>query len=213
MPRLSIHFLQTFGRLHILREVSKKNRRHRRVECICDCGNIAEINLDNLVPKNFPGRARHTQSCGCLFLERVKASNTTHGLSKSKEEIVYRNMINRCHDPTAPNWDDYGGRGIAVCPKWKSDLSSFVSHVGRIPSPGLTIERIDNNRGYEPGNVKWASRKDQARNRRNSLWVTYHGKRRLLAELCEERLFKYGTVWSRYRRGWPENMWFSPKQR
>lgn len=88
-----------------------------------------------------------------------------HGLSQTPEYQVWRNMLRRCEDPTDPSYDDYGHRGITVCEQWH-DVAAFVADMGPRPSDKHSIDRIDNDRGYEPGNCRWATWSEQMRNKR-----------------------------------------------
>lgn len=85
---------------------------------------------------------------------------------RRKAYVRWRNMIQRCTDPTHKSWPDYGGRGITVCPEWM-DFETYYAQVGDAP-PGMTLDRVDNDRGYEPGNVAWATQSTQSRNRRTT---------------------------------------------
>lgn len=101
--------------------------------------------------------------------ESVAARQTTHG-HKSRgytpEYIAWQNMIARCENPNHAAFDNYGGRGIHVCVAWRESFEAFFAHVGTKPSCAHSIDRIDNDRGYEPGNVRWATKSEQAKNRR-----------------------------------------------
>jgi hypothetical protein len=136
---------------------------------------------------------------------------TSHGESRRTAEYqAWRNMLDRCSKPSRKEWKNYGGRGIEVFPAWRSDFSEFLSYVGRRPSPSHSLDRYPNNDGnYEPGNVRWAERKQQNRNMRTCTWINYHGERRLLRELCEEHGLKSRTVFTRLQVGVPEEMLFA----
>lgn len=122
--------------------------------------------------------------------------------SRSPEFLAWKGMIARCHNPKYAAYADYGGRGIAVCPEWRASFEAFLHHAGRKPSPALELDRIDNDRGYEPGNVRWTTRSENDRNRRSTTWVTYRGERAKLIELCERLGLPKDTVRYRLAKGW-----------
>jgi len=150
----------TFGRLTVV-EFSGYRDRYRYWKCLCDCGLTKTVQETHL-------RNSHTQSCGCLRLERATASNTTHGMAKSREYACWLNMKNRCNNPKHQVYHQYGGRGISVCPRWNDSFRAFHADMGTMPE-GLELERLDNNAGYGPDNCTWADRVTQMMNRRNTL--------------------------------------------
>lgn len=118
--------------------------------------------------------------------------------------IAYCDMINRCYTPTASPYPYYGGRGIKVCAKWRGNFQAFLDDMGEKPSRDYTLERIDCNGDYEPCNCRWATKKEQARNRRSTRWVTVRGERMSLAEAIERfSTEEFPVVWSRLSRKWP----------
>ncbi|HXI41511.1 MAG TPA: hypothetical protein VNH83_16125, partial [Bryobacteraceae bacterium] len=86
------------------------------------------------------------------------------------EHKIWKDMIKRCENQNNRAYVDYGGRGITVCPEWRSSFQAFYEHIGPRPAPDLSVDRIDNDRGYEPGNVRWATRTEQANNKRKRRW-------------------------------------------
>jgi hypothetical protein len=123
------------------------------------------------------------------YLARVIENNGTprgpdHGLSKSPEYSRWCAMNTRCSNPRHPSYDRYGGRGISVCEGWKLSFPAFLRDVGPMP-PGTSLDRIDNNKGYEPGNVRWATQKTQLNNRENNFKVIFEGEETTLTLLSE----------------------------
>jgi hypothetical protein len=134
-----------------------------RWRCRCDCGQETRSNGAHL-------RHGFSRSCGCT---RAKAAGqaaaracTTHGASKTPEFSIWTDMLRRCSDPRRPEFKHYGGRGITVCDRWRESFANFLADMGPRPSPGLTLDRRDNDGNYEPGNCRWATVLEQNRNRR-----------------------------------------------
>ena len=153
-----------FGRLVVIADAPKINS-ELRWRLLCDCGGIVEALSSNL-------RRGNTRSCGCLAREGVAARNRKHGGAaladnrKSPEYIAWQAIVQRCTNPNHKAWRNYGGRGIAICAEWRHDFAAFFAHVGPRPSSAHSIDRMDNERGYEPGNVRWVTLDVQAKNRR-----------------------------------------------
>jgi hypothetical protein len=114
---------------------------------------------------------------------------------------VWRSIVRRCTNPKCHSWSRYGGRGITLCDEWRHDFEAFSRHVGPRPA-GMQIDRIDNNRGYEPGNVRWATPAENVRNRRVTRFVVYNGKQVALAWLAARFNLKNSTLRSRVDAGW-----------
>ena len=138
-----------------------------------------------------------TQSCGCLHREII----STHRMSLHPAYSVWRQMRDRCTKPSHKYWNYYGGRGITVCDAWRASFEGFWADMGPTWVAGLTIERIDNNGNYEPGNCCWATRKVQAQNRRNTIRI--HGMS--LAAYADSVGVDRSTARWRYAKGAPIN--------
>lgn len=115
---------------------------------------------------------------------------------------VWRQMIARCHRPTHRHYKDYGGRGISVCDDWRDSFELFAEHMGPRPSPEHSIDRVNNDDGYHPGNVRWATRTEQARNKRNSLLLSVGGNLVHAMDAAKEAGVEYKTLHARMSRGW-----------
>lgn len=135
--------------------------KHKLWVCRCECGQITIVAGGQL-------RSGKTRSCGCLNMDSLR-SRKRHGKATGGHHRVYRiwnAMRQRCHNPNQPHYVRYGGRGIRVCDEWRKSFDVFYAHMGDPPSPDHTLDRIDNDRGYEPGNCRWATRSEQQRNKR-----------------------------------------------
>lgn len=130
------------------------------------------------------------------------------GGKRSKELRCWIAMRNRCLCPTSTPYPNYGGRGIKVCERWFW-YENFLADMGRAPSPGHSLERIDNNKGYYPENCKWATRKEQLNNTRHNLVIKYKGVKKNLTQWCEELGLNYGTIYARIYRKMPARLAFT----
>lgn len=159
---------QRFFDLYVLGYVGKDKHRTSHWFCRCDCGRYT-IATGTHLKKGSHRRCRHHGT-----------GNLKHGESGSVEHSLWRAIIDRCHNKRNKAFKHYGGRGIRICDEWRESFSAFLAAVGRRPSPKHTLERINNDGNYEPGNVKWATMLEQAQNRRNVMRITYKGKTKTL---------------------------------
>ena len=183
-----------FGRLTVLKQAENKNNRVYW-ECQCDCGNIVTVQSCCLLSK-------HTKSCGCLATELAIKRKTTHGMRNTPEYNVWTLMLRRCRNPNDEAFKNYGGRGIKVCDEWEHDFMAFYNYVGKRPSSKHTIDRIDNNGNYEPGNTRWATRYEQSNNNRGNRNITIHGWTMNLGQWADFVGKKRQTIFSRLQKGW-----------
>lgn len=124
-----------------------------------------------------------------------------HGKKRTRVYRIWSGIINRCTNPNEPAYPDYGGRGISVCDRWRA-FPNFYADMGD-PLPGMSIERVDNDRGYEPNNCKWATRTEQNRNKRSCRLLTMGGETKTLVEWAEQYGLKARTLSQRLIIGWP----------
>ena len=153
---------QKFGRLTAICPVAKNNRNAVLWLCECDCGLDAIIESSSLV-------RGLTRSCGCLDREahQLRPNRTTHGQSGTRLYRIWKAMKTRCTNPNTNDWKNYGGRGITVCPEWMNSFQAFFDWaVTHDYSDELTIDRINNDKGYSPDNCRWATMKEQRHNQR-----------------------------------------------
>jgi hypothetical protein len=167
--------------------------------CCCECGS-------QRIVREFHLKTGHTRSCGCLKRDLISSARTTHGHTRnykiSSEYHSWIAMVRRCYRPKHETFSYYGGRGITICDEWQNSFASFIEHLGLKPSPLHTLDRIDNSRGYEPGNVRWATKKEQMRNRRNNHRLTFNGETHSTVEWSEIVGIKPKTIKWRIKAGW-----------
>lgn len=187
-----------FGRLIVTAYTDGFLRTPARVECICDCG--------NRIITDAPSVAKgHATSCGCKRLDSI----TIHGHANvgriSPEYRTWKAMIQRCTNPRVLDYPRYGGRGIKVCEQWRESFERFLHDTGPRPSIRHTLDRYPNKNGhYEPGNCRWATVDEQSHNRSDNIWVSYKGRRLILADWRHELQLPVTTFYRWYRNGiWP----------
>lgn len=175
-----------FGRLTAIKFHHNKIRSNGKTRqywlCKCDCGN------EKIVLKSALGKT--VFSCGCLQKEKAKISCvknfTKHSLSNTRLFKIWINMKDRCFNEKNSAYKNYGGRGINVCEEWSMDFMNFYNWaITNGYNDNLTIDRIDNNGNYKPDNCRWATRKEQGRNKRNNIKILYQNKIYCVSELAE----------------------------
>lgn len=198
---------QRFGRLKVIKRAKRKKNRQVMWICKCDCGNIKEIVGVSL-------RNGDTRSCGC-YRRECELKNLsqnwgkaliTHGLSKTKLYRVYTDMKNRCNNTKCKAYKDYGQRGIKVCDEWQEDFMSFYNWAIKSGyKDELSIDRIDNNKGYSPDNCRWATKRQQANNTRLTKKVTILGETKTFYEFEKQYGIPAQLMHSRYNKGFRDD--------
>lgn len=191
---------KVFGRYSVIeKDTSQEGVRRNKWVCRCLCGTVKSVRKESLV-------SGKTVSCGCYCIDRVKEANTTHGNYKGsyKKPLgwAWNGMMGRCYDEKYHSFHRYGGRGITVCDRWKV-YENFEADVGKRPSPSHTLDRIDVNGNYEPSNCRWATKKEQANNTVNVLFIEYGGTVLPLSIWADKLGMNRGTLYSRlYKYKW-----------
>lgn len=199
---------QKFGRLTVIKlnhlkemynNKGLKNGHKTYWLCKCECGNITVVRKDLLLNGS-------TKSCGCLKKEQdgKNLNTTTHGLSYSRLNSIWRGIKKRCLNKHCKAFPKYGGKGVKIYPDWEKDFISFYNwSMANGYKDNLTIDRIDNNGNYEPSNCRWIDLKAQQRNRTNNKLIAYKGENRILSEWCEILNLNYEKIRQRIYKGIP----------
>ncbi len=184
-----------YGYLVAVKKVAVDKGLNAIWECHCDCGNIKNIRAMNL--KNG------IKSCGCKRIEMIGDKSRKHGYSKTRIHTIWQMMLQRCNNPNAENYQYYGGRGIKVCARWLV-FENFLEDTKEGYASNLTLERKDTNGDYEKGNYRWATAKEQGRNKRNNHLLTADGVTATMSEWCEKVGTYHALVRQRLKRGLSE---------
>lgn len=192
----------TFNRLTVLEFVKIYNH-YAYWRCLCACGNECIVRSDNL--KNGA-----VKSCGCLLNE---GNNNKHSMSGTKIYKNWSGIKKRCYNPNCKDYPNYGGRGITMFEIWMDNFQAFYDYVSTLPhfgEKGYSLDRINNDGNYEPGNLRWATKKQQANNRRSNVKVIYKGDEMTLTEAAERFGIAKTTLQHRLERGLQGNNLFAP---
>lgn len=182
---------QTFGKLTVIERAGSDKHGNALWKCQCDC---SEKNIITVVSYDLING--HTKSCGCLKIER----STKHGQSQTRLHKIWTDMHTRCRNKNAPNYKRYGAENKTVCEEWK-DFSNFYKWSKKTGyKENLTIERINNDKGYSPDNCRWATKKEQANNRRTNHFLTYNGETHTITEWSEITGIKRYTLYYRINK-------------
>lgn len=188
---------QKFGRLTALHRLHNYHKKGTYWLCVCECGNLKEINIKDL-------RKGNTKSCGCLKRDKLLKFHKgliTHGKSNTRLYRIWKAMKQRCYKKYSNSYKYYGERGIKICDDWLNDNTTFFDWAMKNGyNDTLTIDRIDVNGNYSPDNCRWVTMEQQNKNRNNSKYFTINGVTHCLAEWCEIYKLKYTTVLDRLNK-------------
>lgn len=184
-----------FGRL-VAVGIDDRGVRRTYYFCQCDCGNTKSVRSDGLL-------SGAVQSCGCMKREQDRenlTANHKHKMSHTRPYEIWQGMKKRCYNPHDARYDRYGGRGITVCDEWRNDFGVFYKWaLENGYADNLTIDRIDNDKGYSPDNCRWADAETQCRNRVSNINITIGNATKTLTEWCEIFELDYPTIHARYK--------------
>jgi len=198
-----------FGRWTVISLVEYR-KTNAVYKCRCECGTVRDVWAAGLKT----GRSR---SCGCLMTELAKGRGKKafeDKVTNKREYWIWVNIKQRCQNPKASGYSKYGGRGIAMCERWAASFDAFLADMGARPTPGHSVDRVDNCKGYSPENCRWATGGEQSRNRRSTRFITFDGRTQCASDWAKEIGIAAGTLFNRFRSGWTvEKALTTPKLR
>jgi hypothetical protein len=183
------------NKLTFISEVQEKTKDgHKKWLCQCDCGDKSIYTAT---------RVRHNRvnQCKKCTIKIVSQKKKTHGMRESKEYSTWVSLKNRCLRKSSKDYERYGKKGITVYLPWINNFQMFFDHIGLSPSNNHSIDRIDNTKGYEPGNVRWATRSEQQRNKSNTVYVTNGKETKHINDVAESLGISRGAAHLRLKRG------------
>ncbi len=182
-----------FGNVVVLR-IAPPSKGKAKWVCVCDCGSEFTTCGGKL-------RCGDVISCQKCSKKRVQESRTTHGQRRSAEYRIWTHIKSRCLNEKVPEFKHYGGRGVFICDRWKNSFENFLADMGPRPGPQYSIDRRDNDGGYEPNNCRWASKKEQANNTRANRRVTIGHETKNMTQWADEIGVKREVIHKRLKRG------------
>ncbi len=192
----------TVNLLTVLAMDMENTKRGVYMKCICRCGLAKSVSASLL-------RNKLVGSCGCA----KKGNNYArkHGGNGTPEYEAWHAMKSRCYQKSDISFHNYGGRGITVCDDWRRSFSEFIRDMGARPSPEHSVDRIDPNGNYEPGNVRWGSEEEQCNNRRDNRFIEFDGQRLTISQWSRKLGINKLTIKHRLDYGWPPEKALWPK--
>ena len=163
------------------------------LQCKCDCGKSKAVYKGNFVN----GKSK---SCGCYAKEVTSNNRKTHGKSRTRIYLVWRNMLNRCYNKKTDRYPSYGGRGVSVCQRWKKCFENFYADMGDIPSSKHTIGRVDNDGNYEPSNCRWEVAEQQSNNTSRNVMVSIDGVEMSVSQAAKSNNIPYSRLLQRAKK-------------
>lgn len=179
------------GHVTVIKCVGQNHRAHYEWLCVCDCGQTC-TKVSGMLQR---GVEYCSNRCA------LRKTNLKHGASYTRAYRAWVSAKSRCYLPTHKNYSTYGGRGISMHEGWVNDFSAFHAYIGEPPTNTHTLDRIDSNGHYEPGNVRWATQHEQNRNKRNTIWLEIDGERVTLIDAAAAAGVSYDAARSRYLSG------------
>lgn len=197
MPNHRLELMgQRFGMLTVIERAESKKNGAVRWKCLCDCGNSTIVEGREL-------KRGKSRSCGCRKAEAMREANTTHGKTHTRLFSIWTGMKNRCSNVNDEHYERYGRRGITVCEEWLHDFEAFYNWaMAHGYADSLSIDRIDNDKGYSPNNCQWATPTEQANNRSTNRIVSFGGRDLTVAQWCKRLGAKINIVYARLGYGW-----------
>ena len=186
------------GRLLVLKFSHRDKHKAKHYICRCDCGNVCTVNIAH-------AKSGHTKSCGCFARERSRdaGKKSKHNKINTRLYSIWAGMKTRCLNPNSDHKKWYYEKGIDICDEWKNDFMSFYNwSMKNGYANDLTIDRVNNNKGYNPENCRWANSTQQSRNKSHTIFVNFNGENKTLKEWSEITKIRYITLYYRYKSGW-----------
>lgn len=184
-----------FGRLVALNrgpDHQAPSRKQVTWVCVCDCGNIVTVQRGAL-------QYGSVQSCGCLRKD-LDSEKSRKSKDRKSEYNCWASMKQRCLNSNDKYFYAYGERGISVCERWARSFDAFYDDMGSRPSDKHSLDRIDTNKGYEPGNCRWATAYVQSRNKRNNVFIEFRGERKVLADWARDIGIHWSSLYERLQK-------------